>query len=151
MTDWQRDVYMLLCTIGRTKEAEQYRDGCGRICGECDVAICIDDECDSIIPQNKLLPGFAEVKTLIEEKGYKTDWIMQTVDPSEPGAIFIPNGKMTYKSDCPNYKGYWLCGHVGSVVCAACVKLLPGFQRELMCSRDYTKCVFYKTEAGEPL
>ena len=93
--------------------------------------------------QKELLPGFAEVKARIEEKGYLSEWIMNTVDPNDPGAVFLPNGKKLYRSDCPNYKGYWLCGHVGSVKCEVCAELLPGLQWDIMCKKDYSKCKFY--------
>ena len=97
--------------------------------------------------QQEMLPGFAEAKARIEEKGYLSEWITKTVDPSEPGAVFLPRGKWPHKSDCPNYQGYWLCGHIGSVKCEACAELLPGLQWDIVCGKDYTRCKFY-TETG---
>ena len=93
---------------------------------------------------SELLPGFAEAKTRIEEKGYLSDWITKTVDPNEPGAVYLPNGKPNHKSDCPHYIGYWLCGHIGSVKCAKCSELLPGLQWGIMCSKDYSACKFFE-------
>lgn len=91
-----------------------------------------------------LLPGFAEAKARLEEKGYSAEWITETVDPNEAGAVFIPSRKRMYRSDCPYYKGYWLCGHIGSVECEAHAELIPGLQWDILCSKDFTKCKFYE-------
>ena len=72
------------------------------------------------------LPGFAEAKAHLEERGFPSAWITDVVDPTEKHAFFNKNGRPWYKSQCMHYEGYWLHGGTGSVQCRACESLLPG-------------------------
>lgn len=90
------------------------------------------------------LPGFAEAKKQLEEKGRPSDWLTNVVDTSDPYAIFLKKGKSHYKSQCPHYEGYWLDGGIGSVQCQAADGLLPGLQWSLFCEKNCTVCQFYR-------
>lgn len=92
------------------------------------------------------LPGFVEAKTNLEEKGFLSAWIYETIDPKAKYAIFLKNGKPGYKSPCPYYEGYWLCGGFGSVQCRAVDTLFPGLQWDITCGKKHEQCPFYKPE-----
>lgn len=89
------------------------------------------------------LPGFAEVKAHLEGKGFPSAWITKTVDLTEKGAIFLENGRPSYKSKCVNYKGFWLQGCIGSVQCDVCKSLLPGLMWDTTCKEYFENCPFY--------
>jgi len=136
---------------GRTEEAEQYRNKCGKSCGDCDVAVCVDEECGAVMPCMELLPGFAEFKARPDDAGKPSDWVTKTVDKNELGAVFVKDGKPSNKSGCPHYAGYWFSGGIGSVQCSACAVLLPGLQWDIRCGKDFEECVFYKHKGVEPV
>lgn len=89
------------------------------------------------------LPGFLKVKESLESKGYGTEWILETVDPDEFGAVFVTNGSM-YKSGCQFFAGMWLDGGISSVHCYAHDRLLPGLMYDTTCGKDYGECPFRK-------
>lgn len=88
--------------------------------------------------------GIQETIDYLREKGLPANWPTEIVDPSEFGTCYLQDGKPWYKSDCPNYEGYYLCGCIGSVKCSTAGELLPGIVQYKVCSREYTKCPFYK-------
>lgn len=90
------------------------------------------------------LPGFRKSKAYLEENGYPSDWIVKVVNLSEKGSVFIKDGKPWNKSDCPYYKGFWLCGSIGSVDCIACSQLLPGLMWQHVCKENFEECPILK-------
>lgn len=79
-------------------------------------------------------------------KGLPAYWPEKVVDPTEAGVCYLPGGKPWYKSDCPCYEGYYLCGGIGSVRCRTAGELLPGIVQYKVCSKEYPKCPFFKEE-----
>lgn len=104
---------------------------------------------DLVNQNNDLLPEFAETKRRLEAGGHPSEWITETVNPADECAHFLKAGKPWYRSSCPMYEGFWLCGYIGSVQCQGCEKLIPGLQYNLACKDDFERCRFYKKpEAG---
>lgn len=95
------------------------------------------------------LPGFAEAKAHLEERGFPSAWITDVVDPTEKHAFFNKNGRPWYKSQCMHYAGYWLHGGTGSVQCRACESLLPGLMWDTTCSKKFEDCPFYRTGGAD--
>ena len=91
------------------------------------------------------LPGFLEVRNRLESKGHPSGWITQVVDPGNPHAVYLQEGKPWYKSECPLYDGYWLHGGIGSVQCRGVDELLPGLILDTVCTKQYKQCQFYAT------
>ncbi len=66
------------------------------------------------------------------------------VDTTNPTAIFVKGGKPWYLSPCPNYVGYWLDGHIGSVQCKASEQLLPGRFWYSFCKEKCQDCPYLR-------
>lgn len=92
------------------------------------------------------LPGFAESKAYLESKGLPWGWIIKTADTSDKYTIYLKHGRPFYKSDCPNYKGYWADGVHGAVDCAACTSPLPSLMWDKTCKGEFTRCPFFGKE-----
>lgn len=88
------------------------------------------------------LPGFAGAKRRLEEAGHLSIWITKLVDTSNKYATFLKDGRTWYRSQCPNYKGYWLDGGSGSVQCSAYGGLLPGLMWDTTCRGEFEQCPF---------
>lgn len=95
----------------------------------------------ALAPVPDALSRFADIIREVEDdltqRGRPCGWVSRCVDPAEPGAMFLPDGGRgkNYRSDCPHYEGYWLCGGIGSVQCAL-GGLLPGIIWGKVCSCD---------------
>ncbi len=85
---------------------------------------------------------YKQVKDDLIEKGRPWEWILKTVDPNDKYAAFLRDGKPWYRSECPNYEGYWLCGGTGSVQCKAAEKMLPGIHHVLFCGKEFGTCPY---------
>ena len=88
------------------------------------------------------LPGFAAAKRHLEETGHPSTWITELVDTSDKHATFLKDGRPWYRSQCPNYEGYWLEGCTGSVQCGSRGGLLPGLMWDTTCKGGYEQCPF---------
>ena len=77
-------------------------------------------------------------------KNLPANWPTMVVDPSGEFVQYLPGGKPWYKSDCPCYEGYYLCGGCGSVRCRTAGELLPGIVWDNVCSKEHKNCPFYK-------
>lgn len=86
------------------------------------------------------LPGFSEARSRLEEARKNPCWIDEVVDPTENDAVFVKNGKPWYKSNCPEYDGFWICGGIGSVQCKVHDGLIPGLHFHLTCGKNPEKC-----------
>jgi len=82
------------------------------------------------------LPGFAEAKRRLEGAGRPSAWITELADTLNKCAVFLKDGRPGYRSQCPNYEGYWLDGGTGSVQCGAYGGLLPGLMWSTACRGD---------------
>lgn len=96
-------------------------------------------------PENRIKEILNDIKAGIASKGYKSDWVDQTIDPKHPGVVFLKNGKFGYKSNCPNYEGYYLCGGFGSVQCKR-GGLMPGAIANDLCYSQKKKCPYMEQE-----
>ena len=102
-----------------------------------------DNELPAALPIDFLvLPGFAEAKRHLEETGHPSTWITEVVDTSNKYATFLKDGRPWYRSQCPNYEGYWLEGCTGSVQCGSYGGLLPGLMWDTTCKGGFEKCPF---------
>lgn len=90
--------------------------------------------------------GIRETIQYLQDKGLPADWPTGIVDPDGNGVCYLPEGKPWYKSECPHYEGYYLCGCIGTVRCSIAGELLPGIVWDKVCSKEYTKCPFYKED-----
>ena len=87
-------------------------------------------------------PGFESARRHLKSCGAPYAWVDYVVDPNEPGATFVKEGKPGYRSQCPHYEGYWLLGGRGSVQCSIADRLIPGLHWYLTCSQDHEVCPF---------
>lgn len=90
--------------------------------------------------------GIRKTIDYLTAKGLPANWPTGVVDPSGECVCYLPGGKPWYKSQCPHYEGYYLCGCIGSVRCSTAGELLPGIVQYNVCSKDFKKCPFYKEE-----
>lgn len=88
--------------------------------------------------------GIQGVVENLKQKNLPSDWPMQTVDLSDPATLKAEATKGSYKSQCPHYEGYWLCGGTGSVECKAFEGLLPGIVWYKTCSKDHHACPLFR-------
>lgn len=93
--------------------------------------------------------GIQETVDYLREKGLPANWPTGVVNPKGAGVCYMLEGKPWYKSECPQYEGYYLCGGTGSVQCKTAGELLPGVVQYKVCSKDYKKCPFFKEETNE--
>ncbi len=91
-----------------------------------------------------LPPELEQEITRLKEKKKPVDWLLKVVDPKEPTAIFLKDGKAHYRSQCPQYEGFWLDGGIGSVQCKAANQLLPGIFWYRLCQSECSKCPYTK-------
>lgn len=96
-------------------------------------------------PQRETLGIQAAVDGL-KRKGLPADWPMQVVDLNDPATLKAEATKGSYKSQCPHYGGYWLCGGTGSVECRAYDGLLPGIVWYKTCEKRHEGCPYFKME-----
>lgn len=90
--------------------------------------------------------GIQAVINHLKERGLPARWPTRVPDPTAFGTLFLPKGKgfSCYKSECPSYEGYYLCGGTGAVKCKTCPELLPGIVIDTMCRKDFNACPYYK-------
>lgn len=88
--------------------------------------------------------GIQETIDYLRGKNLPANWPTMVLDPSGEYVQYLPEGKPWYKSDCPYYEGYYLCGGCGSVACKTAGELLPGIVHYKVCGKDYKICPFYK-------
>ena len=88
------------------------------------------------------LPGFIDARNYLRGKGLSGMWIDEVVDPSSKYACFVKYGKPWYRSNCPEYEGYWLDGSTGAVQCRLVPFLLPGIHWDNSCSKNPSLCPF---------
>lgn len=86
--------------------------------------------------------GLNRVIDNLESRGKPSFWVTQVADPAEPGTLKATVTASSYRSKCPHYDGYWLCGGTGAVECAAAGERLPGIVWYEVCSKEYEKCPF---------
>ena len=80
----------------------------------------------------------------LKAKGLPHEWPMKVGDKSCPYTLKAAETASCDKSQCPHYDGYWLHGGTGSVECRAAGELIPGVVWHCVCSKDFTKCPFYR-------
>lgn len=95
-----------------------------------------------IFELNELPPEFRQAYDKLRASGHPADWLLQSVDPDLPTAMFIKGGKPWYLSQCSHYEGYWLDGHIGSVQCKNVAHLLPGHFWYSFCKEKYEACPY---------
>ncbi|MBQ2785939.1 MAG: hypothetical protein IJF02_05500 [Oscillospiraceae bacterium] len=93
--------------------------------------------------------GIQKAIDSLKAKGLPCEWPEKVVDLNDPATLKATVTASLYKSQCPHYGGYWLCGGTGSVECAAAGELLPGIVWYEVCSKEHCKCPFYKTHIKE--
>lgn len=93
--------------------------------------------------------GIQGVVDNLKQKGLPSDWPMQTVDLNDPATLKAEATKASYKSQCPHYGGYWLCGGIGSVECKDYGGLIPGVVWYKVCSKGHQACPFFGRSEGE--
>ena len=86
------------------------------------------------------MPKFLEYEADVRARGPQTAKVRATADPDKPFVFFEKNGRFGYRSDCPDYGGYWLDGVHGAVVCKQVDFLLPGVILELYCRYHCNEC-----------
>ena len=96
-------------------------------------------------PEFQIKEILNEIKANIVSKGYKGDWVSETIDLNKSGVVFLKNGKLGYKSSCHNYDGYYLLGGFGSVKCK-CAGLLPGVIGNKICFLKDLHCPYLEQE-----
>ena len=90
--------------------------------------------------------GISEVIRSLQARGRPAEWPLHVPDPDERGTSYLPEGKPWYKSQCPCYEGFYLCGGTGAVRCRTSEELLPGVVWYTRCSKDYAGCPYYKED-----
>lgn len=95
------------------------------------------------------MPRFLEFESSLKPRHSRATPLRATADPNKPNVYFEKNGKLCYKSDCPNYGGYWLDGLSGAVVCNQVDFLLPGIILELYCRYHCDECPLHADSDNE--
>ena len=86
------------------------------------------------------MPKFLEFESSLKSGNPRATPIRSTADPNKPYVFFEKNGRLGYRSDCPDYSGYWLDGVHSAVVCKQADFLLPGVILELYCRYHCNEC-----------
>ena len=86
------------------------------------------------------MPRFLEHENSLKPGDQRATPIRSAADPTQPLVFFEKNGKLCYRSACPHYRGYWLDGLNGAVVCNQVDFLLPGIVLELYCRNYHNEC-----------
>ena len=63
--------------------------------------------------------GIQKAIDYLKGKGLPYEWPEKVVNLNDPATLKATVTASSYKSQCPHYSGYWLCGGIGSVECAA--------------------------------
>ena len=90
------------------------------------------------------MPRFLEFESSLKPRDSRATPIRSTADPNKPYVFFEKNGRLGYRSDCPDYDGYWLDGVHSAVVCKQVDFLLPGVILELYCRYHCNECPLHK-------
>ena len=90
------------------------------------------------------MPRFLEFESSLKSRNPRATPIRSTADPNKPYVFFEKNGRLGYRSDCPDYGGYWLDGVHSAVVCKQVDFLLPGVILELYCRYHCNECPLHK-------
>ena len=90
------------------------------------------------------MPRFLEFESSLKSRNPRATPIRSTADPNKPYVFFKKNGKLCYRSDCPDYGGYWLDGLYGAVACKQVDFLLPGVILELYCRNNCNEGPLHK-------
>lgn len=104
--------------------------------------------------QPLILPEYVAVQQDLIARGHggtdNAGWVFETVDPDAPGAIFLKDGKPWYKTTCPHYEGFWLCGYIGSVQCKQVDGLIPSIHWQIFCRTEEgcAKCPYREASTG---
>lgn len=88
--------------------------------------------------------GIQRVIDHLRERGLPCEWPLCVPDPEYPATLKAAATKNSYKSQCPFYGGYWLCGGTGGVECAAAGEIVPGCVWNELCEKRHEDCPFYK-------
>lgn len=94
------------------------------------------------------LLGIQRVVDDLKSRGFPHEWPMKTVDINDPATVKAVVTAGSYKSRCPHYKGFWLCGGIGSVECAAFGGLLPGIVWYTTCEKRCEQCPLMEGKNG---
>lgn len=92
--------------------------------------------------------GIQEAIENLIAKNLPANWPTMVVAPSGQGVQYLQKGKPWYRSDCPFYEGYYLCGGTGTVRCSTAGELLPGIVQYKVCSKEYSQCPFFQKGEG---
>ena len=90
--------------------------------------------------------GIQGVIDYLRAKDLPCEWPQKVPDPENPATLKATVTASSYKSRCPYYRGYWLCGGIGGVECAAAGEIIPGIVWYKTCSEKHIDCPFYKKE-----
>ena len=85
-------------------------------------------------------PAYLRAKAHLISMGLKYEWLTSTVDLNNPITYFFKNGRQGYRSTCPHYEGYWLCGGFGSPKCRLSDPPRPMLYYDTFCSKDHQQC-----------
>lgn len=88
--------------------------------------------------------GIQRVIDHLKERGLPHEWPIYVPDPANPATLKAIATKNNYKSQCPYYRGYWLCGGIGGVECDAAEEIVPGCVWNELCEKRHEACPFYK-------
>ncbi len=86
------------------------------------------------------MPRFLNHENSLMPRDPRATPIRSPAEPAQPLVFFEKNGKLCYRSACPHYRGYWLDGLNGAVVCNQVDFLLPGIVLELYCRYHCEDC-----------
>lgn len=84
------------------------------------------------------------------EHGFKTDWFYKVANPENKYCFFFKNGKLGYRSDCPNYGGFYNDCPETAVVCKALDFLLPGIVLDTYCRLHCEECPLHPNNIDKP-
>ena len=90
-------------------------------------------------------PKYLRAKERLISLGLKWEWMTDIVDPSKPGAYFLKNGQRGYRSACPYYEGFWLCGGFGSPKCSLSEELRPHIYFDMFCVEHFEECPHWRS------
>ncbi len=90
--------------------------------------------------------GLSRVIEDLDRRGKPSFWVTSVTDPADPATLKATVTASSYRSKCPHYDGFLLCGGTGAVECRPAGELLPGIVWYTMCCGEFEKCPFYGKE-----
>ncbi len=96
------------------------------------------------------MPRFQKGEKECRNRGFKTDVFHKVANPENQFCFFFKNGKLGYKSNCPNYGGFYNDAPLTAIICKALDFLLPGVILDTYCRLHCEECPLHPSNIDNP-